>query len=180
MKGENLFAMDRPILTDRLRLQAVHRRTTSTPCTRCGATPRSAAGSAATHTELDESAEELGGHLRHQERHGFAFWAVEERETGALVGEIGLQLLEGRGPEVEIGWAVSAAGRGRGIAYEAASRWMEIGFDDLGLDRIIAVVLQGNLASRRLCERLGMHEEGTRVAYGQPHVVYAADRPRAA
>jgi [ribosomal protein S5]-alanine N-acetyltransferase len=171
--------MDRPILTERLRLrpfspddlQALHA---------LWSDPVVGRWVGGVHTELRESADELGGHLRHQERHGFSLWAVEERESGELVGEIGLQLFEGRGPEVEIGWAVSAAGRRRGIAYEAASRWMRIGFEDLRLDRIIAVVLPGNLVSRRLCERLGMHEEGTRRAYGHPHVVYAAERLRAA
>jgi [ribosomal protein S5]-alanine N-acetyltransferase len=119
-----------------------------------------------THTDLRESEEELGEHLRHQEQHGFSLWAVEERATGELVGEIGLQRFEGRGPEVEIGWAVTAAARGRGYAT------------------VIAVVLPDNLASRRICERLGMRAAGMREAYGHEHVLYelsaAARTPPAA
>jgi RimJ/RimL family protein N-acetyltransferase len=171
--------MNQPVLTERLRLRpfgpddldALHA---------LWSDPVVGRWVGGTHETLRESAEELEGHLRHQERHGYSLWAVEERATGELVGEIGLQLLEGDGPEVEIGWAVSAAGRGRGFAFEAASRWLEIGFDELGLDRIVAVVLPENLVSRRLCERLGMREEGTRHAYGHPHVLYAAQRDRAA
>jgi [ribosomal protein S5]-alanine N-acetyltransferase len=137
-----------------------------------------------THTDLRESEEELGEHLRHQEQHGFSLWAVEERATGELVGEIGLQRFEGRGPEVEIGWAVTAAARGRGYATEAAAAWIDAGFRRLGLDRIIAVVLPDNLASRRICERLGMRVAGMREAYGHEHVLYelsaAARTPPAA
>ena len=122
------------------------------------------------------SREALAAHLRHQEEHGFSVWAVEEQATGAVVGEIGLQLLQHAGPEVEIGWVVSAAGRGRGYAFEAASRWLQVGFGELGLDRIVAVVLPRNTVSRRLAERLGMREAGTRRAYGAEHVLYAIER----
>src|SRR4051794_27605582 len=127
-----------------------------------------------THARMEESAEELGEHLHHQRRHGFAFWAVEERETGALIGEVGLMLFEGRGPEVEIGWCIAHEAWGRGYAVEAARRWLEVGFEDLGLDRIIAVVLPENERSRRVCGRLGMREDGTRQAYGAEHVLYEA------
>ena len=171
--------MDRPILTPRLRLRpftpddldALHA---------LWSDPVVGRWVGGTHTELRESADELADHLRHQERHGFSFWAVEERATGALVGEIGLQYFEGRGPEVEIGWAVGADGRGKGYAVEASARWLDIAFGELGLDRVIAVVLPDNLASRRVCERLGMQEEGTRQAYGRKHVVYAIGREPAA
>ena len=125
-----------------------------------------------THTDVRESEEELGEHLRHQADHGFAFWAVEDRATGEVVGEIGLQRFEGRGPEVEIGWAVAASARGRGYATEAAAAWIEAGFERLHLDRIIAVVLPDNMASRRICEHLGMRPAGMRHAYGHEHLVY--------
>jgi RimJ/RimL family protein N-acetyltransferase len=124
------------------------------------------------HADVVESVEELAEHLRHQARHGFGFWAVEERSSGQLVGEVGLMLLEGRGPEVEIGWCIARDAWSRGYAHEAATRWLEAGFGDLGLDRIVAVVLPANRRSRGLCTRLGMRESGTRQAYGQDHVLY--------
>lgn len=131
-----------------------------------------------THTDVAESIEELGEHLRHQERHGWGFWAVEEQSTGRVVGEVGLMLFEGRGPEVEIGWCVARDVWGRGYASEAAAAWLDVGFGALGLDRIIAVVLPGNVRSRRLCTRLGMRESGRRRAYGAEHVAYEALSPR--
>jgi RimJ/RimL family protein N-acetyltransferase len=174
--------MREPILTERLRLrpfrpadlEAMHALWTD---------PEVGRWVGGTHSRLRESEEELGAHLRHQARHGFGFWAAEERATGDVVGEIGLQRFEGRGPEVEIGWALAAPARGRGYATEAASAWIDAGFERLGLDRIIAVVLPGNVASRRICERLGMREAGIRHAYGQDHVLYeltAASRTRPA
>jgi RimJ/RimL family protein N-acetyltransferase len=132
-----------------------------------------------THADVTESVEELEEHLTHQARHGFAFWAVEERESGRLVGEVGLMLFENRGPDVEIGWCVRRDVWGRGYAQEAASAWLDAGFTELGLDRIIAVVLPSNTRSRRLCERLGMRETGMRWAYGADHVLYEVFAPGA-
>ena len=129
-----------------------------------------------THDLVRESHDELDTHLRHQDRHGYAFWAVEEGATGRVVGEVGLQLLEGRGPEVEIGWCMSREAWGAGYATEAAAAWLEAGFALLGLPRILAVVLPENAASRRVCEKLGMREDGMREAYGAPHVQYVIER----
>ena len=128
-----------------------------------------------THTRLQESREELAQHMEHQTRHGFAFWAVEERETGALVGEVGLMLLEGRGPEVEIGWCFGRDSWGKGYATESAAAWLRAGFDELGLDRIIAAVLEENDRSRAVCERLGMVEDGRRSVYGAEHLIYVRE-----
>jgi len=123
------------------------------------------------HERLSESVSELDGHLRHQAEHGFGVWAAEERSTGRLVGEVGLQHLDG-GPDVEIGWVVARDAWGRGYATEAAGAWLEAGFSDLGLERIVAVVLPANVRSRAIATRLGMTEAGTREAYGAEHVLF--------
>jgi ribosomal-protein-alanine N-acetyltransferase len=131
-----------------------------------------------THTDIAESVEELGEHLRHQELHGFGFWAVVEQRTGLLVGEVGLMFFEGRGPEVEAGWCIASDVWGRGYAREAAAAWLDVAFGQLARDRVVAVVLPDNGRSRRLCERLGMRETGRRHAYGAEHVQYEALKAR--
>ena len=128
------------------------------------------------HERLQTSVEELDAHFDHQARHGFSMWAALERATGQLVGEVGLQLLEGEGPEVEVGWCLARGTWGRGLATEAAEAWLRTGFEELGLDRIVAVVLPGNARSRRVCEKLGMREDGRRHVYGAEHVVFAVER----
>lgn len=122
----------------------------------------------------------LRGNLDLQASRGFSMWAVEDRESGALVGEAGLQPLELRGPEIEIGWTFAPDVWGRGLATEAARAWLDVAWDALGLDRVIAVVLPDNGPSRRVAEKLGMREEGVRDVYRASHVVYAISRPRRA
>jgi [ribosomal protein S5]-alanine N-acetyltransferase len=167
--------MHEPLVTERLRLRpfrigdlrALHA---------MWADPEVGRWVGGTHTRMQQSREELGQHMEHQARHGFAFWAVEERETGGLVGEVGLMFLEGQGPDVEIGWCLGRPAWGRGYATEAAEAWLQAGFDRLGLDRIIAAVLEDNARSRRVCEKLGMRPDGTREVYGAEHLIYVRER----
>ena len=107
-----------------------------------------------------------------------AMWAVEERESGVLVGEVGLQPLELVGPEVEIGWTIGRDRWGRGYATEAAAPWLEVAFTTLGLDEVLATVLPGNAPSHRVAEKLGMRRTPElRDVWGAPHVIYRATRP---
>ena len=117
------------------------------------------------------SSDRLRTKMAHQERHGFAVWAVVERDSGRLVGETGLQLLEG-GPDVEVGWRVHPDLQGRGYATEAAGAAIAAGFARLGLERIVAVVEPGNAASRRVTEKLGMTPVGPARHYGRDMVLY--------
>ena len=172
--------MREPIITDRLRLRPFTFDDLDEVHT-MWADPEVGRWVGGTHELLRDSIDELEGHMRHQVRHGYAFWAVEESASGRVVGEVGLQLLEGRGPEVEIGWCLARETWGSGYATEAARAWLAAGFALLGLPRILAVVLPENGASRRVCEKLGMAEKGMREADGAPHVQYVIERsaPRA-
>lgn len=130
-----------------------------------------------THTSIDDTRALIAKAAEHQAAHGFALWAVEERETGALVGEVGLQLLEHRGPEVEIGWSFAPSSWGRGYASEAARAWLDVAFGELGLDEVLATIIPENTASRRLAERLGMVVVGERYVHRAQHVIYALSAP---
>jgi RimJ/RimL family protein N-acetyltransferase len=169
--------MDEPILTERLRLRpfthadldALHA---------IWSDPAVGPWVGGAHEHLQESVEELQGDLDHQARHGFGMWAVQERATGRVVGELGLQLFEQHGPDVEAGWCLAREVWGRGYATEAMRPWLEAGFARLGLPRIIAVMRPDNARSRRVCERLGFTEAGPRRAYGADLVQYVSERPR--
>src|SRR5271168_1748088 len=56
--------------------------------------------------------------LGHWQLRGFGLWAVEERETGLLVGRVGCWRPEGW-PGFEIGWTLRRAFWGCGYATEA-------------------------------------------------------------
>ena len=129
---------------------------------------------------LDQTASEreLARLIEHQARHGFSFWAVTDRESGLLAGECGLYLLEGRGPEVELGYSFGTRWWGRGYAVEAARATLGEAFGPLGLERVIAITRPENHRSQRVLERLGFARTGTRLAYGHRQQAYELASPQ--
>jgi RimJ/RimL family protein N-acetyltransferase len=97
---------------------------------------------------------------RQWDRHGFGLWLVELTETGEIAGHCGMQYWPGT-EDVEVFYGLGRAFWGRGLATEAAQACVDFGFRELGLGRIIAGIVPGNEASRRVLEKLGMREFGT-------------------
>jgi RimJ/RimL family protein N-acetyltransferase len=118
--------------------------------------------------------EEIRRHIAHQAALGYSLWGVEERETGRLIGDCGLQPFEGHGPEVELGYDLHPDAWGRGLGTEAARAAMAAAFGPLGLDRVIAVVRPEHAASRRVLANAGLKDVGERVAYGLAMRLYEA------
>lgn len=109
-------------------------------------------------------------------RHGWGFWAVECKATQAFIGMVGLHAQPDAlpfSPCVEIGWRLAHHCWGRGHASEAAGAALRFGFDSLGLEEIVAFTAIGNLRSRAVMTRIGMHEDGA----GFGHPALPADHP---
>ena len=66
----------------------------------------------------------------------------------------------GRPHSAEIGYVLSPPYQGKGLATEAVRCVLAFGFEELSLHRIEAHFIEGNQASRRLMERVGMSFEG--------------------
>jgi RimJ/RimL family protein N-acetyltransferase len=93
-----------------------------------------------------------------QERH-YTLWAAEEKASGKLAGFIGLSWLDlspVAKPAVEIGWRLGSEFWGRGLATEGAMAAKEWGFQECGLDEIVAITVPANLRSQRVMAKLGM------------------------
>jgi RimJ/RimL family protein N-acetyltransferase len=63
----------------------------------------------------------------------------------------------------ELGYVVSPDFGGQGYATEAAREMLRLGFEELGLHRIVARVDERNESSARLARRLGMRQEARLV-----------------
>lgn len=80
-------------------------------------------------------------------------------DTGEHCGGIGLRM-EADHDKAELGYWIGVPYWGKGIASEAATEMVRYGFENLGLNRIFACCHSGNVASRRILEKLGMKHEG--------------------
>lgn len=95
----------------------------------------------------------------HFDAHGFGFWALEDKSSGALLGFTGIQhtpFVAEFTPCVEIGWRLQRAAWGRGYASEAARAALQYAFAILQLDRVVSFTAVQNLRSRAVMERLGL------------------------
>lgn len=88
--------------------------------------------------------------------------AIARREAPReLLGSVSLRRFV-RDRRAELGYWLGADAWGDGVATEAAGALVDFGFAELGLSRIYAHVLEGNVASCRVLEKLGMINEGIR------------------
>ncbi|ARZ72383.1 acetyltransferase [Streptomyces albireticuli] len=85
--------------------------------------------------------------------------AVVEPGTGKVVGQVELVLLSAEHRQGELGYVFHPAHQGKGFATEAASAVLRLGFEELGLHRVIGRCHADNTASAGLLERLGMRRE---------------------
>ena len=100
---------------------------------------------------------------QHLAERGYGLWVVEAE--GEFLGFTGLQVprfhvdwMDVREqPLLEIGWRLKRSAWGRGYATEAARAAMELAFAELGRDEVVSFTVVGNLRSRAVMERIGMH-----------------------
>jgi RimJ/RimL family protein N-acetyltransferase len=83
--------------------------------------------------------------------------AVVRRDTGELIGDV--LLMWNERAQAEIGYVFHPDHGGRGYATEAARVMLRLGFEGLGLHRVIGRLDGRNTASARVLERLGMRRE---------------------
>jgi len=124
---------------------------------------------------------------------GFHFQAAELKETGELIGLIGLGFVPDATkeaipshPNVEIGWVIGSKFWGKGLAPEAARAWLAHAWS-LGLPEVVAFTARLNLPSQRVMQKIGMVYDPAddyfhpKIPEGhplRPHVLYRARNPQ--
>ena len=83
--------------------------------------------------------------------------------TGELAGDVMLAWHSREHAGGELGYVFNPALGGRGYATEAAHAMLRLGFEGLGLHRIVARIDERNEPSVKLARRLGMRQEARLV-----------------
>jgi RimJ/RimL family protein N-acetyltransferase len=112
--------------------------------------------------------------LGHWHLRGHGMWAVEERESGDLVGRVGFLEPEGW-PGFELGWALRSDRWGRGYATEAARTALEFARTQLGRSGVISLIYPDNQPSIRVAERLGETLQRETELFGRRVLVYGTE-----
>lgn len=105
-------------------------------------------------------------------KYGFGRLAVELKGENKFIGFTGLKYLEDL-DEVDLGYRFMKEYWGKGIATESGKACVNLGFNKLGLKRIIAMVLPENLGSIRVLEKLNFEFEKEIIEDNQLAKVYS-------
>ena len=99
----------------------------------------------------------IEGNLDHQNQHGYGLFSVIIKSEGLLIGDCGLEHMEVNGVQAtELGYDFRSDYWNQGLATEAASAVRDYAFGVLKLSSLISLIRVGNMASKRVAEKIGM------------------------
>ena len=111
----------------------------------------------------------------HWQRQGFGVWAVCDRTQNKLIGQCGLNCLPDN-DEVEVLYRLDQLYWNRGLATEATKASLRYGFEQVKLEKIVALTLPQHIASRRVMEKAGLHYTKNAYIYNLNVVYYTLYR----
>lgn len=123
--------------------------------------------------------------LMRYQRDGFGLMALIERQSELLIGQCGLLRQEvDQQPELEVGYHLLPAWRGKGYALEAAKAFRDLALTSHMADSVVSIIHINNHDSQRLAARNGMQRERLTLNYGTfagvPHYLYRISRQQLA
>jgi ribosomal-protein-alanine N-acetyltransferase len=134
-------------------------------------------GTGQPHADVEQTRGWLQRMMTHQERHGFCYWAVLDKESLRLLGSCGMAHPLDGGARVDFGYTLSRSHWGRGLTTEAAGAYLAYAFEQLRLPELVATVDSRNTASRRVLEKIGFRFDRTEQLETGVDLWYVARRP---
>lgn len=112
---------------------------------------------------------------------GYGFWALEEKASGAFIGEAGLAdfrrdiepSLDGT---PEFGWGLVPAAQGRGYATEAIRAALDWACVNLPAQAYCCIIDRENAASVRVAEKCGFRKAAETVYKNAPIIIFERAR----
>jgi RimJ/RimL family protein N-acetyltransferase len=113
---------------------------------------------------------------------GIGFWLVEEKATGAVIGELGLADFKRAidpplGPDHEYGWMFAKAAQGKGYANEALGAALAWGDRKFHGAKFCCIIDEENTPSIKLAQRHGFAREREVHYKGKPVTVFRRPAP---
>ncbi len=114
-------------------------------------------------TRLGEVQQSFVEHRRHFEENAAIRWGITLRGKGKVIGTCGYSR-DSNGPDTcwyaTLSYVLAMPYWNKGIMTEALAAIIQFGFDHYQLHRLEAHIALPNLASQRVLQKLGFHEEG--------------------
>ncbi|WP_416862657.1 GNAT family N-acetyltransferase, partial [Helicobacter ganmani] len=132
-----------------------------------------------------QSQEWLDKQLAHYQQYSFGIWAIIEKQSGAIIGNAGLNhteiSLKGKTQKiVEIGYLLHRDFWGKGYGSEVARMCVKYGFETLGLEEVYCLIKEDNKASIKVAKMLEMELIGKHIKNYKgkelPHCVFRLEK----
>jgi RimJ/RimL family protein N-acetyltransferase len=125
----------------------------------------------------EESWARLLRYVGHWALMGYGFWVIEEKASGAYIGETGFadfkrQMEPPLGDTPEIGWVLSTGSHGKGYATEAVQAVVAWGDAHWGNRPTVCIVAPDNLASIHVARKCGYVERERGTYRGEPTIIF--------
>jgi RimJ/RimL family protein N-acetyltransferase len=109
---------------------------------------------------------------------GYGYWAVEEKDTGLYVGDIGFadfhrDMQPSLVDMLEFGWVLATHAHGKGYASEAVAAATAWGAQYFGALRAVCIISPENLASIRVAEKAGFRLWQETTYHDAPTLVFS-------
>ena len=130
------------------------------------------------HTFSDTQVQEwLERQFERYKKTSIGFWAAIEKETGEMVGQIGLAWADIEGERVlELEYMLKKAHWHKGFAVEGGRACLDYAFDEMGVDSVYAPIRPENQRSIKVAETLGFEVCGEYVMHyngkDMRHLIY--------
>jgi RimJ/RimL family protein N-acetyltransferase len=122
----------------------------------------------------EQTARELADDIAFWAAHGYGIFAARVARTDSFVGIAGLmERRDGRGTALR--FALRPEAQGQGYGSEAAGGVLRFAHDRAGLERVVAVAQESNIASRQVLGGIGMQLRERFIQDGVAKVLYASE-----
>ncbi|MEO0842241.1 MAG: GNAT family N-acetyltransferase [Cyanobacteria bacterium J06643_5] len=119
----------------------------------------------------------LTSFVEHWQKRDYGIWKIVEDAADKMIGYCGLRYLEELN-EVELLYGLDKTHWGEGIATKAAKSSVKYGFEVANLDRIIALALPENEASKKVIEKTGFKYEKQIHIFNLDGLYYSLEREK--
>ncbi len=113
---------------------------------------------------------------------GYGFWVLEEKFSGAIIGEAGFldckrNITPSMDETPEMGWALLTARHGKGFATEAMQMIAAWGDQNLTQTITACITAPENTTSIRVAQKLGFKQVAQTTYHGEPTLLFHRFRP---
>ena len=106
-------------------------------------------------TSIEEMKERIQDRLKAYKELGYGRWTLIEKATGTVIGWAGLLYLP-EFDQIDLGYRLRQEFWGKGYATESSHVILKYGFEELGMEEIIAIAYEANVGSIKVMQKVGM------------------------